>query len=173
MEIEVRRRFLNDALLDLPSLEDDVQAFLHGTADALGSNAMLLIVGELAAAPIFADIQQPLQPTFAGCFSDPQTGRASTGYTHDAQCVTYTGPDVEHQGKEICFGANETALSIADVTDKLMDLNKKNMEIKSDPKKEEQKAITNNNVFIGSTTDLQRLLQQHDEKVIDVSDQDE
>lgn len=63
--------------------------------------------------------------------------------------------------------------NIADVTDKLMDLNKKNMEITKDPKKEEQKAITNNNVFIGSTTDLQRLLQQHDEKVIDVSDQDE
>jgi len=59
------------------------------------------------------------------------------------------------------------------VTDKLMDLNKKNMDIMNDPKKEEQKAITNNNVFIGSTTDLQRLLQQNDEKVIDVSDQDE
>ncbi len=32
--------------------------------------------------------------------------------------MTYDGPDIEHQGKEICFGANETALSIADVTDK-------------------------------------------------------
>jgi choice-of-anchor B domain-containing protein len=28
------------------------------------------------------------------------------------------GPDTEHQGKEDCFGSNETALSIADVTDK-------------------------------------------------------
>ncbi|WP_457653725.1 choice-of-anchor B family protein, partial [Rhodocaloribacter sp.] len=35
-----------------------------------------------------------------------------------AQCVTYHGPDTEHRGREICFGANETALSIADVTDK-------------------------------------------------------
>ncbi|MDT8342035.1 MAG: choice-of-anchor B family protein [Longimicrobiales bacterium] len=64
------------------------------------------------------DIREPGSPTFAGCFSDPQTGRASTGYTHDAQCVTYSGPDPDHQGREICFGANETMLSIADVTDK-------------------------------------------------------
>ncbi len=64
------------------------------------------------------DIREPANPVFAGCFSDPATGRASTGYSHDAQCVTYHGPDTEHQGKEICFGANETALSVADVTDK-------------------------------------------------------
>ena len=63
------------------------------------------------------DVREPKNPTFAGCFSDPQTGRASTGYTHDAQCVTYSGPDADYQGREICFGANETALSIADVTD--------------------------------------------------------
>jgi choice-of-anchor B domain-containing protein len=64
------------------------------------------------------DIRDPRNPTFAGCFSDPQTGRASTGYTHDAQCVVYRGPDEDYRGREICFGANETALSIADVTDK-------------------------------------------------------
>ena len=64
------------------------------------------------------DIRDPKSPTFAGCFSDPQTGRASTGYSHDAQCVTYQGPDAEYRGREICLGANETALSIADVTDK-------------------------------------------------------
>jgi choice-of-anchor B domain-containing protein len=64
------------------------------------------------------DVREPKNPNFAGCFSDPQTGRASTGYTHDAQCVTYSGPDADYQGREICFGANETALSIADVTDK-------------------------------------------------------
>jgi len=64
------------------------------------------------------DIRDPKNPTFAGCFSDPSTGRQKTGYTHDAQCVTYNGPDAEHRGREICFGSNETALSIADVTDK-------------------------------------------------------
>jgi len=30
----------------------------------------------------------------------------------------YEGPDKEYQGQEICFGANETAISIADVTNK-------------------------------------------------------
>jgi choice-of-anchor B domain-containing protein len=64
------------------------------------------------------NVQDPLHPEFAGCFADPTTGRASTGYSHDAMCVTYHGPDVEHSGQEICFGANETALSIANVSDK-------------------------------------------------------
>ncbi|NND72813.1 MAG: choice-of-anchor B family protein [Rhodothermales bacterium] len=64
------------------------------------------------------NIQNPTQPTFAGCFAHENTGRRGTGYTHDAQCVTYKGPDSEHVGKEICFAANETALSIGDVTDK-------------------------------------------------------
>ena len=64
------------------------------------------------------NIQNPVAPVFAGCYADTTTGRRGTGYSHDAQCVIYNGPDVEHQGKEICFGSNETALNIADVTDK-------------------------------------------------------
>lgn len=64
------------------------------------------------------DIRDPVNPTFAGCFADAATGRRGTGYSHDAQCVVYEGPDEEHRGKELCFGSNETALSIADVTDK-------------------------------------------------------
>jgi Immune inhibitor A peptidase M6 len=57
------------------------------------------------------DIRNPLTPTFAGCFS-------SDGYTHDAQCVVYSGPDTAHQGKEICFASNEDTLTIVDVTTK-------------------------------------------------------
>ena len=64
------------------------------------------------------DIRDPANPTFAGCFAHEETGRAGTGYTHDAQCVVYNGPDEQYAGREICFGSNETALSIADVTDK-------------------------------------------------------
>jgi len=64
------------------------------------------------------DIRTPGQPTFAGCFADPNTGRSGTGYSHDAQCVIYHGPDADYQGSEICIGANETAISVADVTDK-------------------------------------------------------
>jgi choice-of-anchor B domain-containing protein len=64
------------------------------------------------------NIQSPKNPTFAGCFQDMTTGRQRTGYSHDAQCVVYHGPDETYQGHEICLGSNETAISIADVTDK-------------------------------------------------------
>jgi choice-of-anchor B domain-containing protein len=57
------------------------------------------------------NIQNPLTPTFAGCFS-------SDGYTHDAQCVLYFGPDAAHRGKEICFNSNEDTVTIVDVTNK-------------------------------------------------------
>ena len=57
------------------------------------------------------NIQNPANPTFAGCYS-------SDGYTHDAQCVVYNGPDAQHQGKEICFNSNEDTLTIVDVSTK-------------------------------------------------------
>jgi choice-of-anchor B domain-containing protein len=64
------------------------------------------------------DIRDPSAPKFAGCYADPSTGKARTGYTHDAQCVVYHGPDEQYKGREICFNSSETALGIADVTDK-------------------------------------------------------
>jgi choice-of-anchor B domain-containing protein len=63
-------------------------------------------------------VEDPLNPKFVGCFADTRTGRVASGYTHDAQCVIYRGPDKRFQNREICVGSNETALSIADVTDK-------------------------------------------------------
>ena len=57
------------------------------------------------------NIQNPANPTSAGCFSDD-------GYTHDAQCVNYIGPDPDHQGAEICFNSNTDTLTIVDVTNK-------------------------------------------------------
>ena len=64
------------------------------------------------------NIQDPTNPVFAGCYSASGTGRAGTGYSHDAQCLVYRGPDSDYAGRELCFGSNETALNIADVTDK-------------------------------------------------------
>jgi choice-of-anchor B domain-containing protein len=69
------------------------------------------------------NIQDPTNPTFAGCYSAEGTGRAGTGYSHDAQCIVYHGPDVTYQGREICFGSNETALNVADVSDKANPVN--------------------------------------------------
>ena len=57
------------------------------------------------------NIQTPLSPQFAGGFAD-------SGYSHDAQIVTYTGPDTDHIGKELFFGRNEDVVVIVDVTDK-------------------------------------------------------
>jgi choice-of-anchor B domain-containing protein len=62
------------------------------------------------------DIREPLAPKFAGCFNDQSSTVSGRGYSHDAQCVIYKGPDEAFVGREICFGSNETALSIADVT---------------------------------------------------------
>jgi choice-of-anchor B domain-containing protein len=64
------------------------------------------------------DIRDPLKPKFVGCYAEPAVGRQGTGYTHDAQCVVYHGPDARYQGREICLTSSETALGIADVTDK-------------------------------------------------------
>ena len=64
------------------------------------------------------DINDPLNPVFAGCFAHPNTGRRNTGNSHDTQCVNYHGPDEDYRGREICVNSNETALSVSDVTDK-------------------------------------------------------
>ncbi|MCC7134144.1 MAG: choice-of-anchor B family protein [Gemmatimonadales bacterium] len=64
------------------------------------------------------DIRDPKVPKFAGCWADKSTGNAKTGYTHDAMCVNYRGPDARYSGREICFNASETAVGIADLTDK-------------------------------------------------------
>lgn len=60
----------------------------------------------------FVNIQDPMNPIAAG-------GYAANGYTHDAQVVTYMGPDTDYTGREIFIGANENQVVIADVTDKL------------------------------------------------------
>ncbi|MEM7115585.1 MAG: choice-of-anchor B family protein [Chloroflexota bacterium] len=57
------------------------------------------------------NFKRTTQPEFAGCFSDD-------GYTHDAQCVVYNGPDAAHVGNEICFNSNEDTLTIVDVSEK-------------------------------------------------------
>ena len=89
--------------------EDTGYAYLVGTSTC---NSGLHMV----------DINDPADPSFAGCFEDH-------GYIHDAQCVVYQGPDKAYRGHEICFNANaefvgptiediENTLSIVDVSDK-------------------------------------------------------
>ncbi|KAF2430063.1 hypothetical protein EJ08DRAFT_634579 [Tothia fuscella] len=60
---------------------------------------------------IFIDMKDPTNPTSPGC-------AAQGGYVHDAQCILYKGPDTKYVGREICYGYNENAITIYDVTDK-------------------------------------------------------
>lgn len=80
---------------------------VHGAKDTCGGRGLHIV-----------DIRSPSSPTYAGCFADHTTGNWNDGYTHDAQCVIYRGPDEKYQGREICIGSNESHISIADVTDK-------------------------------------------------------
>ena len=52
----------------------------------------------------------PTDPAMLGCI-------AEDGYTHDAQCITYDGPDADHTGKEICVNSNEDTLTVVDATE--------------------------------------------------------
>lgn len=61
--------------------------------------------------PVFINIQNPTTPILEGAFIDG-------GYSHDAQVVTYNGPDTDYTGREILIGSNENEVVIADVTNK-------------------------------------------------------
>lgn len=65
--------------------------------------------GTYKGGPLFINIQDPLNPIDEGGFIN---------YAHDAQVVTYNGPDTEHVGKEILIGSNETEVVIVDISDK-------------------------------------------------------
>ena len=60
---------------------------------------------------LFINIQNPIAPVMEGFIMEG-------GYSHDAQVVTYNGPDSDYTGKEILIGSNESEVVIADVTDK-------------------------------------------------------
>ncbi len=75
-----------------------------GFAYVVGSNSF-------GGGPHIINIQNPLNPIFAG-------GYDLDGYSHDAQVATYNGPDTDYTGKEIYIGSNENKVVIVDVTDK-------------------------------------------------------
>ena len=100
-----------------------------GYAYIVGGNAALVLPDQCLSGLHMVDINDPANPTFAGCYpldGGPGTAARTAGspvgaaYVHDTQCVIYRGPDVEHQGKELCFNAAEDKVTIVDVTDKLL-----------------------------------------------------
>ncbi len=68
----------------------------------------------------FVTITDPANPAFAGCYSAAPVSTTETrpGYTHDAVCMTYAGPDTRYTGREICFLSNEEVLVVVDATNK-------------------------------------------------------
>ncbi|MDX1393591.1 MAG: choice-of-anchor B family protein [Gemmatimonadota bacterium] len=86
-----------------------------GTAYAVGNSGG----GPCGGGLHMLDVRDPRSPVFAGCYNDAGIGGfAGAGYTHDAQCVLYDGPDERYTGREICFHASISALAISDVTDR-------------------------------------------------------
>ncbi|KAK3181525.1 hypothetical protein K4F52_007235 [Lecanicillium sp. MT-2017a] len=67
--------------------------------------------GKCAGGAWMVDVSDPRNPVDTGCI-------AEDGYTHDAQCLMYNGPDTKYNGQEICFNYNEDTLTIVDATDR-------------------------------------------------------
>ncbi|TYP76939.1 choice-of-anchor B family protein [Aquimarina intermedia] len=61
--------------------------------------------------PHFINIQDPLNPINEG-------GYSGSAYSHDAQAVTYKGPDIQYIGREILIGSNANQVALVDITDK-------------------------------------------------------
>jgi len=74
--------------------------------------AYLVACNTFGGGPTFVDISDPLNPSSLG-------GYSAVGQSHDAQVVTYNGPDLDYAGREIYIGSNESRnVVILDVTDK-------------------------------------------------------
>ncbi len=64
--------------------------------------------------PHFINIQDPINPTAEGGFISPN----GDPYSHDAQVITYHGPDQDYNNREIFIGSNQSEIVIADITEK-------------------------------------------------------
>ena len=128
--------FDRDATYELASAVHNLEINTEtGYAFLLGGNMGLVVTDQCLSGLHMVDINDPLNPTFAGCFLEeggpgtaartvdsvtglPLSAVSQAAYVHDTNCVIYNGPDTDHAGKEVCFNSAETAIVIADVTNK-------------------------------------------------------
>ncbi len=82
-----------------------------GFAYAVGAMTLDDTIFSFDGGPHFVNIQNPTNPVAAGGYPDD-------AYSHDAQVITYNGPDNEHIGKEILIGSNTNEVVIVDISDK-------------------------------------------------------
>ena len=81
--------------------------------------------GSFSGGPHFINVQDPKNPVAAG-------GYSNDGYSHDAQVITYNGPDSDYTGKEIYVGSNgeqngTNEVVVVDVSDKSNPIHISNM----------------------------------------------
>ncbi|HEX8386998.1 MAG TPA: choice-of-anchor B family protein, partial [Rubricoccaceae bacterium] len=88
--------------------------YLAGSNNTIGATNPTCVSSGLH----IVDVRNPLAPTYAGCYQ-------GDGYTHEAQCLTYAGPDADYAGRELCFayqgqeGSNFLGeLTVVDMTNK-------------------------------------------------------
>ena len=118
-------------VFDLTKLRDTNNVPKPFTADAeftAFGNAHNIVINEdsgyayivgsslFSGGPAFININDPKNPNLEGGFSEG-------GYSHDAQVITYNGPDTDYTGQEILIGSNGernglNEVVVANVTDK-------------------------------------------------------
>ncbi len=104
--------------------EESAVAYVVGATDPAYPNTC-------AGGLMMFDIAVPTAPQFVGCFAGgvppgqtPGPEFPTDAYVHDAQCVVYRGPDLDHVGRQICVSSDgqianpNNYVGIADVTDK-------------------------------------------------------
>lgn len=117
MQVFDLTRLLNVAEADMPvSFSADARYTEFGNAHNIAINedtgfAYAIGTNTYAGGPHIVDISDPKNPVRVGGFS-------AGGYSHDAQIVTYNGPDTDYTGREIFIGSNADEIVIADITDK-------------------------------------------------------
>ncbi|KAF7320627.1 MYND-type domain-containing protein [Mycena chlorophos] len=119
-------KLLDPSLLDEPkefSIETDLTGLYEGLPAGTSHNVvahedknLIVAVGAMprldrcGAGLIFVDVSDPANPTTVGCAGED-------GYVHDAQCLTYYGPDVAYNGSDVCYSFDEDTFTIFDITD--------------------------------------------------------
>ncbi len=113
-------------LTSLRNVTNPPQTFTASTTYTGFGNAHNIVINEntgyaygvgtstFGGGPHFVNIQDPTNPVAAGGFISD----GGDAYSHDAQVVTYNGPDTDYTGREILIGSNQIEIVIADITDK-------------------------------------------------------
>jgi choice-of-anchor B domain-containing protein len=95
--------------------EDTGHMYIVGSVAGLDNDCAVTpqgppILNGTGGAIIYDVSTDPHSPQIVGCMN-------TDGYSHDIHCVTYTGPDSDYWGSEICVASNEDTITIYDATD--------------------------------------------------------